>query len=206
MRSAIREVAASFGFGNEGAELALAALHGVLLDLLDRASDFTGIGRLDFSQKRLCQQGALGRVFDNFHGVAGPAGGQCLERRKCAKMLKPCWLLSKSLSGEPTRVPIFGVIDGQRAEQNPLNLRERGRAHFHVIAAAEGCLPEFFAKDGGVNPELLGGVAGELIAGEFLRHAPDVGQKVVHGLDLLVGAGSGEHLAGSLDEEVGLAA
>jgi len=95
-----REVSASFGFSDEGAELALAILHGALLDLLDCASDFAGVGGLDFSQKGLSQEGALGRVFDNNHRVAGLAIRQQLERMECSKMLKPCGLLSKCLSGE----------------------------------------------------------------------------------------------------------
>jgi hypothetical protein len=94
-----REISASFSFGDKDPELALPGFHGVLLDLLDCASDFTGIRRLDFSEKGLRQQGALCLIFNHLHRVASLAARQRLERLKCAKMLKPCRLLSKGLSG-----------------------------------------------------------------------------------------------------------
>jgi len=121
-------------------------------------------------------------------------------------MLKPGGLVGKSLGGEAAGVFVLGVADGEGAEEDALDLGEGGGAGFDVVAAAKGSLAELFAENGGVDAELLGGVDGELIAGQLLGHAADVGQKVVHGLDLLVGTGAGEHLTGALDEEVGLAA
>ncbi len=55
-------------------------------------------------------------------------------------------------------------------------------------------------------PSFWAASCGELVAGKLLWHAADVRQKVVHGLDLLLGAGAGKHLPGALDEVVGLAA
>lgn len=69
-------VGAALGLGDEGAELALTMLDGALVDLLNCTTDFNGIGGLNFGQKRLGEQGALGLVFDNFHGVAGLTAGQ----------------------------------------------------------------------------------------------------------------------------------
>jgi hypothetical protein len=100
----------------------------------------------------------------------------------------------------------LGVVDGQGAEQDALDLGERGGPSLDVVAAAERGLAQFFAQNGRVDAQLLRGVGGELVAGQLLRHAADVGQQVVHGLDLLLGAGAGEHLPGALDEVVGLAA
>ena len=100
----------------------------------------------------------------------------------------------------------LGVGDGQGAEQDPLDLGERCGAGFDVVAAAERGLAQLFAQDGGVDAQLLRGVGGKLVAGELLRHAADVRQQEVHGLDLLLGAGAGKRWPGALDEVVGLAA
>jgi len=67
------KVATALGFGDEGAELALPVLDGTLLDLLDGAADFAGFRRLDFGEEGFGQEGALGLVVDDLHGVAGLA-------------------------------------------------------------------------------------------------------------------------------------
>jgi len=69
------KVAAAFGFGDEGAELALAVLESALMNLLDGAADFAGFRGLDFGEERFCKERALGLVVDDLHGVAGLSGG-----------------------------------------------------------------------------------------------------------------------------------
>ena len=82
-------VAAALGLGNERAELALAALDGCLLRLLDGTRHLRLGRHLGFSQQRLSKQPALGVVWDGFHGVLGAAAGQCLQSRIRCKPLKP---------------------------------------------------------------------------------------------------------------------
>ena len=163
-------------------------------------------GGLTSAEQGLGQQGALGRVFDHVHGVAGLAAGERLQGREGAKMLKPSGLLGEGLGGEAAGALDLGVGDGEGAEQDPLDFSEGGGASFDVVAAAESGLAQLFAQDGRVDAQLLRGVGGKLVAGQLLRHAADVRQQEVHGLDLLLGAGAGEHLPGALDEVVGLAA
>ncbi len=91
--SQFSDIAAALGLGDERPQVALAVVEGALLDFLQGSLDFGEFGRLDFGQQGLGEESALGFVCDHFHGVAGLAIGQRLQRAKCAKMLKPSWLL-----------------------------------------------------------------------------------------------------------------
>lgn len=62
-------------------------------------------------------------------------------------MLKPCWLLGEGLDGELACLAIFGVVDGEGAQQDALDLGEHRGAGLDVIAAAQGSLPQLFAQD-----------------------------------------------------------
>jgi hypothetical protein len=142
------EVAAALGFGDLGAEVALAVLDGALVDLLDGAPDFKRFGRLDFGQKGLGQQRALGRIFDYIHGVAGLAAGKGLQAGIGAKMLKPSRLLGQGLGRDAAGVFILGVVDGEGAQEDALDFSQSGGSRLNVVAAAEGGLAQFFAQHG----------------------------------------------------------
>ena len=200
------KVASPFGFANLRAHLPLASDHGALLNLLDGAEDFVDFRGLGFSKECFREEGALRGVFDGFHGVCGSARGEGLQGAVSAEVLKPCGLLGDGGGGGAARGFKLGIGDGEGAKQNSLHFRECGGAGFDAVATFESGLTQFLAQDGRVDAELLGGVGGELVAGELLGDAADVGQEEVHGLDLLLGAGTGEELAGALDEVVGLAA
>ena len=121
-------------------------------------------------------------------------------------MLKPRGLLGQRLCGQSPRALELRIVDGQGAEQHPLDLGERRGPRFDVVAAAERGLAQLLAQHGRVDAQLLRGVGGKLVAGELLRQAANVRQQVVHGLYLLLGAGAGEEQPGALDEVIGLAA
>jgi hypothetical protein len=142
------EIATAFGFGDEDAELALARLDGMLLDFLDSAEDFGLFRGLGFVQQHLGQHGALGGIFDDFHGVAGVTAGKGLKSWKCAKMLKPCGLVEDGFGGEAAGLFAFRVCDGQGAKEDAFNFAEGGGAGLDVVAATESGLAKLFAKNG----------------------------------------------------------
>ena len=74
-----------------------------------------------------------------------------------------------------------------------------------MVATAQRGLAQFFAQDGRVDAQLLRGVGGKLVAGELLRHAPNVRQQKVHRLLLLLRAGAGKGCPSALDKVIGLA-
>src|ERR1700692_4538849 len=58
------KIATPLGFGDQDAQIALAALNGPLLNLLDGAQDLALLRRLSLRQQGLGKQSALGWVFD----------------------------------------------------------------------------------------------------------------------------------------------
>jgi hypothetical protein len=82
-------VGAAFSFGDEDAEVAQLGRYGALLDFLDGALDFDGLGRLCLRKKRLGEESALGGVFDDVHRVVGLAIGESKQGWGCAQLFKP---------------------------------------------------------------------------------------------------------------------
>ena len=74
---------------------------------------------------------------------------------------------------------------GEGHEEKLLGAGEReGLRGGDEVAALGGGFLELGAEQGGVDAEGLGGVGGELVAGDAVGDAADVGQKVVEGFDL----------------------
>ena len=115
-------------------------------------------------------------------------------------------MLQDCVGGQSPRLLVVGIVDGQRSQQHPLHLGQGRGAHLDVVPPLERGLAQFLAQHRGVDAELLRRIGGKLVAGQLLRHAPDVRQQEVHGLHLLLRARAGKHLPRPLDQVVGLAA
>src|SRR5206468_620203 len=61
---------------------------------------------------------------------------------------------------------------------------------------------QFLAQDGGVDADLLSNLSGEFVAHDAAGNALDVGEYVVHGLDLAFGGADRELGAGALDQVI----
>jgi hypothetical protein len=141
-------VGAAFSFGDEDAEVAQLGRYGALLDFLDGALDFDGLGRLGFGEKGLGEESALSGVFDDVHGIVCLAIGKGNEGWSRAKLLEPGGLLEDCFGGEAAGLFAVRVGDGEGAEEDALDFGEGGGARFDVVAALEGGLAELFAEDG----------------------------------------------------------
>jgi hypothetical protein len=82
-------VGAAFSFGDEDAEVAQLGRYGALLDFLDGALDFDGLGRLCLRKKRLGEEGALGWVLNDVHGIVCLTIGESKQGWGCAQLFKP---------------------------------------------------------------------------------------------------------------------
>ncbi len=102
--------------------------------------------------------------------------------------------------------PNSGSVNGQSPQQHPLDLSQRRGSRLDVVPAPERGLAQLLAQHGGIDAQLLRSVGGKLVPRQFLRHAADVRQQVIHGLHLLLRAGAGKHLPRALDQVIGLAA
>jgi hypothetical protein len=141
-------VGAAFGFGDEDAEVAEPGGDGALFDFLDGALDFDGLGGPGFGEESFGEEGALGGVFDDVHGIVGLTIGEGQQGGCCAERLKGGGLLKDGLGGEAACVFAVGVGDGEGAQENTFDFSERGGAGFNVVTALEGGLAELFAEDG----------------------------------------------------------
>ena len=63
-------------------------------------------------------------------------------------------------------------------------------------------MPQFLAKDCGIDAELLRDFLGQFVAHDAAGDALDVRQEIVHGFDLAFSAAHGELRAGALDEVI----
>jgi len=96
------EVATAFGFGDQGAQVALAVRDGALLDLLDGALHLGFPRRLGLGEQDLANIARCAGSSTKSMGL-GLANGERLEGREGAEALKPCGLLGKGFGRQPPR-------------------------------------------------------------------------------------------------------
>ena len=107
-------------------------------------------------------------------------------------MLKPRRLLHHGLRRYPPRRLSFRVGNRQRPQQHALHFGQRCGPCFHAIPPPQRRLPQLLAQHRRVDAELLRRVGGKLVPRQLFRDAPDVRQKKIQRLHLLLRAGAGE--------------
>ena len=188
-------VAAAVGFGDLGAEFALAAFQAAVLEGVEGAFDLLGQrwrslgcgGGVVFvlSARARCARSSSVDAASSGLGGAG-ALARASSRSAVAGRSYHSGCSASCVGGEMRAGSDLGQDQG--AEQDALGFGGGlGAVRADAGGALGGGLFEFLAEQGGVDAQLLRGVGGELVALDAVGHAADVGQQEVEGLDLGVG-------------------
>ncbi len=205
-------VAAAVGFGDEGAEFALAAFEVAVLEGVEGVFDLLGQGLSVGGAlgSSACSRARARRTWLCWSGAAssGLGGAGALERvSRSAAEGRLSYHSGWSESWSAARVRAGSCSGRTRARRRTRSVSLAGSwvVGADAFDALGGGLFELLAEDGGVDAEFLRGVGGELVALDAVGHAADVGEEEVEGLDLGVGGAAGEAVAGAVDEVVGVA-
>ena len=188
-------VAAAVGFGDQGAEFALAAFEVTMLEGVERVFDLLGqrIGVGGARRVVVVLEGAgekdatvlVGRGVERVGRRGGV--GESFEERGGGEARRTTRDAGESWSAARMRAGSCSGRTRARRRMRSVSLAGSCGVGADAFDALGGGLFELLAEDGGVDAELLRGVGGELVALDAVGHAADVRQEEVEGFDLGVG-------------------